>query len=334
MSKIRLVLSLIVLIFLIPSYSFSQIQETKEYKILRGDTLWDISQKELSDSFLWPKIWKENPSITNPDRVYPGQVIIIPLYLIQPEKKEVEEAAPAPAIPPEPPKEKEVVKKEIPPPEVKLRPLVDRNLLIASGYISDSVPRVGTITGSPSGRTLYGVNDKVYVETDESVAPGDKFYIIRAEQPVYHPVTNAKMGYVVQILGIAEILQHKYGDTEAKITQCFTDIMKGDLLDTYYEITPPLVEKTFRKPDIEGVILASENFRLLNSNFDIVFIDKGKQDGVEIGDEFRALQRTDGGHIVPSGVIQVINYKDTTATAVVRKASEPISSGNLFTQLD
>jgi hypothetical protein len=320
-------------IFLIPSYSFPQIQETKEYKVLKGDTLWDISKKELSDSFLWPKIWKENPSITNPDRVYPGQIIIIPLYLLRPEKKEVEAAAPAPPPPPAPPTQ--VVEKETPPPAVKLRPLVDRNLLIASGYIVPAVHRVGTITGAPSGRTLYGVNDKVYVGTDESAEPGDKFYVIRAGQTVYHPVTKKKVGYVVQILGIAEITQLKYGETEAKIIQCFGDIVSGDLLDNFYEITPPLVEgDSFRKPDIEGVILASENMRLLNSNFDIVFIDKGKQDGVEIGDEFRTLERTEGGHIVPSGVIQVINYKDTTATAVVKKADEPISSGNAFTQLD
>jgi hypothetical protein len=333
MSKIRLMLSLMVLIFLLPLNSFSQIQETKEYKVLKGDTLWDISKKELSDSFLWPKIWKENPAITNPDKVYPGQIIIIPLYLIQPEKKEVEEAAPAPPPPPAPPTQ--VIEKETPPPAVKLRPLVDRNLLIASGYIAPSVHRVGTITGAPSGRTLYGVNDKVYVRTDESAAPGDKFYVIRAEQTVYHPITKGKVGYVVQILGIAEITQLKYGETEAKLTQCYGDIVSGDLLDTYYEITPPLVEgNSFRRPDIEGFILASENMRLLNSNLDIVFIDKGKQDGVEIGDEFRTLKRTDGGHIVPSGIIQVINYKDTTATAVVKEAGEPLSSGNVFTQLD
>ena len=62
-------------------------QEIKDYKVKGGDTLWDISNKELQDPFLWPKIWKENPGIVNPDRIYPDQSIKIPLYLLQKEQK-------------------------------------------------------------------------------------------------------------------------------------------------------------------------------------------------------------------------------------------------------
>ena len=60
-------------------------QEYKDYTIEKGDTLWDISRKELNDPFLWPKVWKENPDINNPDRIYPQQKIKIPLYLLQKE---------------------------------------------------------------------------------------------------------------------------------------------------------------------------------------------------------------------------------------------------------
>lgn len=330
MLKIRLIQSLTVLIFLVASYSLSLSQETKEYKVVKGDTLWSISGKELGDSFLWPKVWKENPSITNPDKLYPGQIIVIPLYLIQKEKKEVEEAVPSPVIQPVPPKE--TVTKEMPPAE-ELRPLIDKSLLIASGYISPSVHSLGRITGSPSGRILFGVNDMIYVKTNDPAKPGDKFYIIRAEQSVSHPVTNKKMGYIVQVLGIAEVTDLKYGETGAKITQCYNDILSGDLLDTYYEMNPPLTAEPFRKPDIDGVVVASENMRVLNSSFDIVFIDKGKGDGIEIGDVFRTVASV-GGHNVPNGTIQVINSEDTTATAVVRKATDAVMSGNIFTQLD
>lgn len=49
----------------------------KEHTVVTGDTLWDISSKEIADPFLWPKIWKENPEIKNPDRIYPGQKVKI-----------------------------------------------------------------------------------------------------------------------------------------------------------------------------------------------------------------------------------------------------------------
>ena len=81
-------ISLIVMLaFMVIAFSFltssGQDMEYKEYKVLKGDTLWDISSKEIKDPFLWPKIWKENPDIKNPDRISPSQMIKIPLRLIQ-----------------------------------------------------------------------------------------------------------------------------------------------------------------------------------------------------------------------------------------------------------
>ena len=53
--------------------------EKNIYIIVKGDTLWDISNSFLKDPFLWPLIWKVNPYIANPDLIYPGQKIRIPL---------------------------------------------------------------------------------------------------------------------------------------------------------------------------------------------------------------------------------------------------------------
>ncbi len=89
----------IVLILLIPSISLSQTQEIKDYKVNSGDTLWNISGKELGDPFLWPKVWQENREIANPDKIYPGQKIRIPLRYAQKEEqgKQTTSAAPGPA---------------------------------------------------------------------------------------------------------------------------------------------------------------------------------------------------------------------------------------------
>ncbi|MBM4129231.1 MAG: LysM peptidoglycan-binding domain-containing protein, partial [Nitrospira sp.] len=111
MGKKTLVSIIILLLpfLLMPSLLSSQTQEYKEYTVKKGDTLWDITRNELNDSFLWPKVWKENPEIINPDRIYPNQKIKIPLYLIQ---KEIP-AAEIPEVKKEIKKEpkKEVVRK-------------------------------------------------------------------------------------------------------------------------------------------------------------------------------------------------------------------------------
>ena len=49
-----------------------------EYIVEKKDTLWDISNANLQDPFLWPKLWSVNPHIENPDLIYPGTKIIIP----------------------------------------------------------------------------------------------------------------------------------------------------------------------------------------------------------------------------------------------------------------
>lgn len=319
----RMMLYLILLFVLLPTFALSQIQEIKEYKVMKGDTLWDISDKELTDTFLWPKIWKENPEITNPDRIYPDQIIKIPLYLLQ---KEEEMPALRPVVKQEPVKEKEA------PESVKVSYLVNKNLLMASGYITDEVNSVGRIAGSPAGRTLFGSNDLIYVKTDDSVNIGDKFYIIRAGSMVSHPATNEKVGYTIEMLGVAEIEKFEYGNIVAKITQSFREIITGDLLDTFYELNQSPAAKSYRRPNIDGYIIATKDLRLINGTFDVIYIDKGRKDGIEIGDMLKTVAV--GKQKTPNGAIQIISYRDTTATAIVRESRDPITTGNLITHLE
>jgi LysM domain len=90
MPKTRTIRYALIVFLLLPLITFAETQEIKEYKVIKGDTLWDITKKELNDPFLWSKVWKENPWIANPDLIYPDQMIKIPLYLIKGEKREEE----------------------------------------------------------------------------------------------------------------------------------------------------------------------------------------------------------------------------------------------------
>src|SRR5690348_2829889 len=49
----------------------------EEYTIIKGDTLWDLSQKFLNNPWYWPKIWSLNPGIENPHWIYPGNKLRI-----------------------------------------------------------------------------------------------------------------------------------------------------------------------------------------------------------------------------------------------------------------
>ena len=49
----------------------------KIYTIIKGDTLWDISERFLEDPFKWPVLWKRNTYIRNPHLIYPGDTVKI-----------------------------------------------------------------------------------------------------------------------------------------------------------------------------------------------------------------------------------------------------------------
>jgi hypothetical protein len=322
-----IILAAIAILFLSLN-AFAESERMKEHTVIKGDTLWDISEKELKDPYLWPRIWEENKWIRNPHWIYPGQIIKIPLYLLQKEQPR-EEAEPMPVAGIEKPFQEEMKKEAV---EAKKRPLIDKSLLTASGYISDVIPSVGKISKDPFGKTLFGNDDVVYVDTDVPVKAGDKFYVINASARLRHPITRERIGHVITISGILEIVEVQNGNTMAKIVQCFREIAKGDHLDSYYEIETPMTTGRFRSPNINGMIIASGTQATMLSMLDVLYLDKGCQDGIEAGDVFKTLAVTD--RAIPNGIIQVISCRDFTSTAIVKKSSAAITIGNIFATLD
>jgi len=343
MPKNRIIRYALVVFLLLPSIAFAETQEMKEHKVVKGDTLWDITQTELNDPYLWPKVWEENPWIETPHWIYPGQIIKIPLYLNQKGNRE-EETSSKPATASQETAEEisskpatasqETAKVEVKNGVVQIikQPLINKSLLMASGYISDTVPGIGQIVDSPSQQIIFGNDDLVDVSVDRPIQVGDKFYVIEASGPVEHPITGKEIGYVITIGGIVEIVKIKNGETMAKITKSFREITKGDRLDPYYDIESPITTGHFRSPDINGMIIATGNNMVLQSMLDIIYIDKGCKDGIEAGDTFRTIAVN--AHTVPNGVIQVINCMPHTATAIIKQSSMPVSPGNIFTKLD
>ena len=340
MPKTRITGYVLIVFLLLTSITFAETQKIKKHRVIKGDTLWDITKKDLKDPFLWTKVWKANPRIANPHWIYPRQIISIPLYLLDQEKSEAEAAPKPAAASQEPARQEEAAPqpeavsqepvKEVAP--VMKHPLIDGNFFIASGYIADKIPKIGKILDSPSGQTILGIDDIIYIAVDRPAKVGDKFYVIKASDEVDHPITGKNVGYVITIAGIAEIVEIKHGETTAKITKCFRDIDKGDRLVSYYDIETPMTTGDFRNPKINGTIIATSNQMVLQSMLDIVYIDKGCQDGIEAGDIFRTFAV--GAHTVPNGTIQVINCREHTATAIVKYSSTAVSPGNIFTEME
>jgi len=329
MSKIRIIKFAFIVFLLCTAVAFAQNREMQEHKVTKGDTLWDIAEVELKNAYLWPRIWKENTWIKNPNKIYPNQIIRIPLYLVKKEKLTKEAGRQDFAAYQEPLISDSGEKAK----SLKKQPLVDENTFMAAGYIADSIPRGGKIGASPSGESFFGNGDIIYADFDHPVAIRDKFYVVKTSKLLRHPVTGAKMGYILSINGVAEIVKAKKGETKAMITKCFREIEKGELLVPYYEMEIPRTAGQFRRPNINGMIVASSKDCPYQSLLDIVYIDKGFKDGMEPGDMFRTIA-VGGEQPVPNGIIQVLSCREHTATAIIKVSSSPVAPGNIFADLN
>jgi len=319
----------IIFCFLIlPAIAVSDTFEYRDYTVKKGETLWDISNKELNDHFLWPKIWKENPEIKNPDVIFPGQKIKIPLYLQQKEIKPGPKPEPKPEIKtefrPEPKPEKIIRKPLQPAKPVAKDYLVDKNILILAGYITDSVHSIGELYDKPGEITNLTNGDYAYIRTDQPVKKGDKFFIIYPVEEVTHPVTKRKLGVRIAILGTAEVVDEH--DPKILITSSYLEIPIGSLIDNYYEIEPLLAIENPRKPNVSGHIITALRRIYVHGTWDIVFLDKGKNDGLEPGDLLATALQSE--HEILNGVVQIISTKPKTSAAIIRKAAKEIQIGD------
>jgi LysM repeat protein len=340
--KIFLRVTTIAVFLMVALFSLSSAEEYeyREYTVKKGDTLWDISQLVIEDNFQWPLIWNENTDINNPDLIYPGQVIKIPIGVIEQKKGElapisrpVEEVPEPLAEQPTPEKPEEVE----PEPEVteiaqvKIKPIVSKKVILESGYIATEIPNKGTIASSYLGREIFGIGDEIYVDTVEPAEVGDKFYVIRMEAEVKHPATKEEIGFMIRILGTVEIEEAGTSGLRAKVIDSFDRIDVGDILDNYYEIEDPYVTGEPRKPEVDGVVIASRFMKEISGTFETVFIDRGIASGLRIGDLIMTFARGTDDRM--NARMQVINIRENTSLVLILESGNEVIIGDIVTQI-
>ncbi len=344
--------------------------EENVYIIKKGDTLWHISEMFLKDPFKWPGVWKTNPYIANPHLIYPGNTVkILPTGLVVSGEK-VKEAAievvpeglpvekmqklKEPLQPQEQPKEA-LAKIEEPappqPPEEKPAPQPTPDIVKVSsavmeryGFISvKDMEGKGMIVGSKAERLLLSQGDIVYISLikgTESI-DGDKFIIFITTGKVKHPVTEKPIGFLTDTLGILEVIKvEKDGVIAAKIEKSYKEILKGARLKSY---EPPVKEVVVKKAEkiVEGLIIESMEGKVGLAENDMVYLDKGKNSGLDVGNTmniFRPTNTVDDPMSKEKKIIKlpptelgrlvIIRVEDDTSTAFITKSRQVIYKGD------
>ena len=327
-----------------------------------GDTLWSISSTYLIDPFYWPKVWDVNRFIKNPDRIYPGGMIMLPSpEALQPTPEQKEATAVEAPVEPMPveevPAEEEPVtdvteapKEAMPKPPAPTitvegpvqRPL-DLALLASVGYVlPGKVDHAGALVGTKDHRVLMGEGDVVYLKPGKfNTQEGDTLVVYRKIRKVYHPKTGKYLGRLVAVLGVMRVMEVSPKITTAKILKSYNYILAGDLVAPYESVQLPSLEEvpSRERAQVDGYIVDIKEDEVTVAQFDVVYIDRGIRDGIGRGSSFKVIrdgERTSyfsagGGVLLPPrtiGELEVITVNERTATAKIRKSIEPINRGD------
>ena len=270
------------------------------YVVVKGDTLWDISNKFFKDPWKWPQIWGLNKdTIKDPHWIYPGNVVFLDhasktLHFGERSKSSdttpAGEAALVPDLPPSSDSGSNL--KKLSP---KIRIVNGEHDAIASipasiigAFLSkplvienDEIDGAPTLIGSIENRALLSFGDTAFA----TGIPGDKgplWQLYRPGKAFIDPDTNETLGYEAIYLGDASVQKYD-AVTTLKISKSILEIQIGDnFIQSSVGLANNYIPRSPGKPIRAKVISIYGGVNQGGQN-SVITLNKGTRDGLENG---------------------------------------------------
>jgi len=315
--------------------------------VVRGDTLWDISEAYLGTPWVWPSIWKDNQAIQNPHLIRPGDHIWITpseMRRVTPE----EAAALLAGQPAAPEPESEAAAEPTAPstplaaPEPEARHALRVSAQDGVGLVTpDELEAAGSIVSAIPKRVMLSQGDGVFVGLPEGdTQKGDQYTVFRVREKVVDPDSGRLLGHHVEILGWVEIQQTHPETSLATILESFSEIQIGDRLMPRTPV-PAEIAIQASPGDVDGKISFFANKRTVMGTADFVYLNRGALDGLEVGsplevyrESFLAKETTRDEKVrVPERVVAqllVVKAEPMTSVAFVTHTNTELELGDRF----
>ncbi|MGH8475798.1 MAG: LysM peptidoglycan-binding domain-containing protein [Methylococcales bacterium] len=312
------------------------------YTVVKGDTFWDISAKFLEEPWRWPEIWHNNPGIRNPDWIYPGDIIALRYVDGKPslsvEGTDSDDLRGGKGFDHLEPRIREESLEEA----IPLIPIdAIKQFLAPSRVVSQhEIQEAPYIVGFAGEHLAGSAGQNIYVKTQDNLDETSGYMVFRPG-PVYKdPVTFEKLGYEATYIGETKLLRG--GDPATfELTRTRDYTLVGDRL-------LPVVKENLRlsyqphapRDELSGHIISVLDGVSQIGQYHVVAIDRGLEDGLEIGHVLAIYQsgarirNTVRGYrtfyksvTLPderAGILMVFRPFNRVSYALVMKASGPI----------
>ncbi|HVE49668.1 MAG TPA: LysM peptidoglycan-binding domain-containing protein [Casimicrobiaceae bacterium] len=256
-------------------------QAPQSYTVQKGDTLWGISGKFLRDPWRWPDVWRMNrEQIRNPHLIYPGDVVRLDYVDGQPRLSLASASGPRETVRVSPtaratPRDREAIP-TIPPGDIE--PYLSRPIVTGPEGLPGSAE---IVAGRDRSRIVRGQGDRIYVVGVDSSA-GALWHIYRSVGPIRSHNLKEQLGHEYRYLGAGRV--ERYGEVSTLLVEnAVEEILIGDrLVPAPREV---IVNYAPHAParEVEGRIIATIRDTSEMGRGTIVTIDKGANDGIDVG---------------------------------------------------
>jgi hypothetical protein len=259
----------------------------RQYTVKKGDTLWGISSLFLQDPWFWPEIWQRNQQIQNPHLIFPGDVLTLIYVNGQPQmrlskaqhKTVQQDSAGLPVKKLSPGIRSTALQASIPSiPGDAIRQFLSNPRVVTREQL-DNAPR---IIGSDEKHLILGHGDRVYIrgEIDKERV---RFSVFRPGAELRDPDSNDLLGYEAKYSGNVHITNYDdpasgdltYSEREVLIGDRLLPEDKSKLENLFF---PHVPEK-----DVDAQIISLYDALFGVAQYQIVVINKGERDGMEVG---------------------------------------------------
>lgn len=243
----------------------------QRYTVKKGDTLWGISRRFLTDPAYWPEIWDKNQKVNNPHRIFPGDVLYIYYRKGFGSGSSTGNDQLVPRI--------RVERHGSGLPISTLEPFLMWPLVIDK----DTLTQAPYIVASRDNKLLIETDSHIYAKGLENSGRGDVYGVYNTGKELYDPKTNALFGVEVKYHGKISVLRPDR-ITTALTEKTEREIRAGDRLikvSEYREaLTAPMIPPTIK---VRGDIMSLSDAELLSGQRMLALINRGRRNGLREG---------------------------------------------------
>lgn len=256
--------------------------------VRRGDTLWDLSDNYYGNPWQWPRIWGQNPQITNPHWIYPGDQV----RMLAP--GESGDQSLYQRLGRGGPKSKTLFSRSMRAADETPKTVTLRD----QGYLGDPQKDTwGEVAGAAEEQMLLAEGNTVYLVLREgaSVKPGDELTVFRrVRKPDAVPGARNPPGEIVAINGTVRVdsYDRKTRIARARVTESLDVIERGASVGPVrrrFDVVPPVKNRA----NVTARVLTGVYPLVYVSANQVVFLDRGSEDGLEPGNRLVVTRRGD-----------------------------------------